>query len=96
MSTHIEAPWLVTVLGDSFRVQPHTHSDVICDDENGESCQWSEYNIATARLIAAAPDLLHACRSMLSCCYYMERNDETLAAVKSTMKAIAKATGDAP
>ena len=49
---------------------------------------------ADARLIAAAPDLLEAAKAMLACCYDLERNDETLAAVKATMYAIAKATGE--
>ena len=51
---------------------------------------------ADARLIAAAPELLEACKAMLACCYDLERNDETLAAVKTTMYAIAKATGEMP
>jgi hypothetical protein len=51
---------------------------------------------ANARLIAAAPDLLAACKAMLACCYDLERNDETIAAVKTTMAAITKATGELP
>jgi hypothetical protein len=51
---------------------------------------------ANARLIAAAPDLLKAAQAMLACCYDLERNDETLEAVKVTMKAIAVATGEQP
>jgi len=46
------------------------------------------------RLHAENQELLSACRAMLACCYDMERNDETLAAVKATMLAIAKATGE--
>jgi hypothetical protein len=51
---------------------------------------------ANARLIAAAPELLAAAQAMLAVCYDLERNDETLAAVKKTMIAIAKATGENP
>ena len=46
------------------------------------------------RLHAVNTELLAACQAMLACCYDMERNDETLAAVKATMLAIAKATGE--
>ena len=45
-------------------------------------------------LAESAPELLSALQAMLKCCYDMERNDETLAAVKGAMKAIYKATGD--
>lgn len=41
-------------------------------------------------------ELLAACKAMLACCYDLERNEETLAAVKTTMAAIAKATGELP
>lgn len=51
---------------------------------------------ASAKLIDAAPDLLHALQAMLECCYDMERNDQTLAAVKAAMNAIYKATGELP
>lgn len=46
------------------------------------------------RLHAVSTELLAACQAMLACCYDMERNDETLAAVKATMLAVAKATGE--
>ncbi len=49
---------------------------------------------ANARLIAAAPELLKAAQAMLDVCYDLERNDDTLAAVKKAMLAVAKATGE--
>ena len=52
--------------------------------------------VSNARLIDAAPDLLHALQAMLDCCYDMERNDQTIAAVKEAMMAIYKATGEMP
>lgn len=52
--------------------------------------------VANARLIDAAPDLLHALQAMLDCCYDMERNDQTIAAVKEAISAIYKATGEMP
>lgn len=48
--------------------------------------------LANARLIAAAPDLLKALQDLLACCYDIERDDETVAAVNATRAAIAKAT----
>lgn len=50
----------------------------------------------SAKLIAAAPDLLAAAQAMLACCYDLERDDETIAAVKAARAAIAKATGAKP
>lgn len=52
--------------------------------------------VENARLIDAAPDLLDALKAMLECCYDMERNDQTIAAVKAAMNAIYKATGELP
>ena len=46
------------------------------------------------RLHTVNTELLAACQAMLASCYDMERNDETLAAVKATMLAVAKATGE--
>ena len=46
------------------------------------------------RLHEVNAELVEALQAMLGCCYDMERNDETLAAVKSAMKAIYKATGE--
>lgn len=48
------------------------------------------------RLHEVNAELVEALQSMLGCCYDMERNDETLAAVKGAMKAIYKATGEQP
>ena len=48
--------------------------------------------MANARLIAAAPDLLSALQDMLACVYDEERNDETIKAVEAARTAIAKAT----
>lgn len=48
------------------------------------------------RLHEVNAELVEALQAMLGCCYDMERNDETLAAVKGAMKAIYKATGEQP
>jgi len=48
--------------------------------------------MANARLIAAAPDLLNALIDMLACVHDEERNDETVKAVEAARAAIAMAT----
>jgi len=48
--------------------------------------------MANARLIAAAPDLLVALQAMLDCCYDEECNDETIQAVRMARFAVKKAT----
>jgi hypothetical protein len=45
------------------------------------------------RLHEVNAELMEAAQAMLAVYYDMERNDETLAAVKKTMKAVYKATG---
>lgn len=79
----------------SWHIETHSMGAVviICNDKGHPIARMVDnQDYANAALIAAAPDLLKACQNMLACCYDMERNDETLAAVKSTMYAIAKAT----
>jgi hypothetical protein len=63
---HTPGPWRVQATGHSFVVEANTHTEVISVDENGDPCRWSEYNEATARLIAAAPDLLEALKLMVA------------------------------
>jgi len=46
------------------------------------------------RLHEVNAELVEAAQAMLAVCYDLERNDETLAAVKKTMKAVFKATGE--
>lgn len=53
----------------------------------GESAIYTGDSKANARLIAAAPDLLEACRAVLSCCPDWD------ATVKMVKAAIAKADG---
>jgi hypothetical protein len=56
---HTEAPWQVRALGGGlYSVETHTHTEVFGEDEIGRKCKWAERSMATASLIAAAPDLL--------------------------------------
>lgn len=50
-------------------------------------------NPADIDLIAAAPDLLNALRSMIDVCHDHERDDATIAAIRFARAAIAKAQG---
>lgn len=91
MSKHTPGPWLIAEDGFITVRIGNNYPEVA----KVFDAPFDDHEVpANARLIAAAPDLLEACRAMLDCCYDMDRNDETLAAVKATMKAIAKATGE--
>lgn len=92
MSKHTPGPW-------RFTSRPHdgNYMRIHCSSDPNEGDNLRGYcGEANARLIAAAPDLLEACKAMLACCYDLERNDETIAAVETTRAAIAKATGELP
>ena len=98
---HIPGPWRVTALGDEFRVEEHVRTEAICEDEEGMPCVWSEYNIATARLIAAAPELLRALKNLFVCMLAQDlENHEVrpteevyMACMGAAYQAITKATG---
>jgi hypothetical protein len=46
------------------------------------------------RLLEQRTALLEALQGMLGCCFDMERNDETMAAVKKAMRVIYEVTGE--
>lgn len=94
MSKHTPGPWIARpasvdtgMEGYVFVYCPKDY--LICGPVNNRPD-----GLDNARLIAAAPELLEAAQAMLAVCYDLERNDETLAAVKKTMKAVFKATGE--
>ena len=89
MSKHTPGPWNTYVNMWPDRVLVRSMFD-----DGTERALVAITNAQNASLIAAAPDMLAALQGMLDCCYDLERNDETLAAVKAAMKAIAKATGE--
>jgi len=95
MKTHTPGPWVFEWSND---VGPDDDYYIeffdVLDGKGNKIAQVDEK--VDARLIAAAPELLAAAQAMLAVCYDLERNDETLTAVKKTMTAIAKATGENP
>lgn len=85
---HIEAPWRVAAFGDaSYRVESHTHTEVFGEDATGQKCVWSEHTMATANLIAAAPDLLEALQFLM-----VASGEQLTTAFEQAQDAIAKAT----
>lgn len=95
MSAHTPGPWQRGLCQVTKEFLKGRLTEAVID-ESGLVIAITGEGAADANLIAAAPELLEALQAMLSCCYDMERNDETTAAVKSAMKAIYKATGDMP
>lgn len=101
MSKHTRGPWAVRVKqpwergdGGSFAIDAEEWGEMAtvyahCADESADIGQ------ANARLIAAAPDLLHACRLIIEnaplAADWLERND--IGAYKQVKAAITKATG---
>jgi hypothetical protein len=67
------------------------HSTVVANIPTRATIPPQE-QMANARLIAAAPDLLMALQAMLDCCYDEELNDETVQAVRMARLAVKKAT----
>ena len=57
-----------------------------------ETDGWPDAAAELRRLHEVNAELVEAAQAMLAVCYDIERNDETLAAVKKTMKAIFTAT----
>lgn len=94
------APYVVADQGKAWDnpVICNMYDDVTPDDSVtiGSWLEPLANAAANARLIAAAPDLLEAVQGLLACAYDIERNDETIAAVKKAMGAIALATGELP
>ena len=87
-ATHTPGPWDIGYAQADDIV-------IVGPDKELEICTvWSDPNVCDAKLIAAAPEMLDALRQMLACCYDIERNDETIAAVKAAMKAVLNATGE--
>jgi hypothetical protein len=85
MSKHTPGPWDAS----RWRVcaEPGGNIKVICDTANNKASRTEE-NAANARLIAAAPDLLAACRSLLA-----QLEFECGDLVSEAKAAIAKAEG---
>lgn len=91
---HTPGPWRVLAHGGAtYEVESHTHTESRGIDCNGMPCQWSDHTEATARLIAAAPELLEALymtRRQLAKLSF--KDGEISAAIEAAYRAIAKAT----
>ncbi len=84
MSAHTPGPWLINGEFDSeISVEIASAAWPICELDPVE---WSPEEIANARLIAAAPELLEACKLVSS-------DHGSSAALRAVLKAIAKAEG---
>lgn len=87
------APWKVEItpgLRDTVVVVNGGDDEMVCECYEGRL----EERMANARLIAAAPDLLEALRSMLTNCHDADRDDAIRKAVVASHAAISKATGE--
>ena len=95
---HIKAPWQVSANGDAtYCVLSHTHTESRGLDAKGYECEWSDHTMATARLISAAPDLLHALEMVRDADNDCVRDGlQTIPPIarKTIDDAIAKATGE--
>lgn len=89
---HIPGPWRVQAKGFSFIVEEHTHTESISVDANGEECIWSEYNEATACLIASAPEMLIALRDLVNLVDSFDKSDK-LIELKKARAVLEQATG---
>jgi len=101
VSAHTPGPWAIY---DERRVFAR---GLVCEcrvplENDPEDDEWDSPEVAAAeaeaaanaRLIAAAPDLLAACRAMAACCGPAETwNGETNAALRMIEAAVAKAEG---
>lgn len=98
MSAHLPGPWRVSEMNNGFIFVKHdsnAHGPLVVTVAwvvVREGCYVE--GEANARLIAAAPDLLAACRAMVECCGSSENwNGETRHALSVIEAAIAKAEG---
>ena len=90
---HTPGPWRVLAHGGAtYEVESHTQTESHGIDCNGFPCAWADHTEATARLIAAAPDLL---RELLRLTDIVVAHADILdcdAAIDAATAAIAKAT----
>ncbi len=102
MSKHTAGPWKLQTVSIESRGGSNTchkigpfHACIYDDWRPREAGISEEENLANARLIAAAPELLTACYSLLACCGAGDKTAENAARTQA-MAAIAKATGSEP
>lgn len=99
MTTHTQGPWHVAEEHESAAVIRDNGGKIICSVRNGYGIKLPEDAQqkpgANARLIAAAPDLLYACKLMLaemeSRFDYTKPTEDEQAAMDAAQDAIDKA-----
>jgi len=91
MSKHTPGPWVAQ--GRYIGVKGHMSYIGECGDQNGN---WTNepMAVANARLIAAAPDLLEALKSLIDMDIAYKRGPVVEDAVTKARAAIAKAQGE--
>lgn len=96
-SKHTPAPWIVRFradgssyisMGDPSK-GPHKAADLFLTADGGES------DLADARLIAAAPELLEAAQAAWNCIAELPSTQARVEVAELLLAAIAKATGGA-
>lgn len=104
MSKHTPGPWIARepsdgdewFFGHRLRNGIYGKQIVVSDSRDNEICVYSgntDGEIANARLIAAAPDLLEACIEILAEMQVWETDQGTHPAATKARAAIVKATG---
>ena len=92
MSQHTKGPWLFSEAtcknGPLLAIETCVGAGDVAGIHGG-----SEEDYANARLIAAAPDLLSACREAMDMCDSMEYNSYMMRVRDDLAAAIAKAEG---
>jgi hypothetical protein len=102
-NTHTPGPWVIQTCNangpflDSFFIS--TEERIVCrfPTGTGQFSETGQENLANARLIAAAPELLSALEDML-CAYMGDREmtaEDCVCAADIARAAIAKAKGEA-
>jgi hypothetical protein len=91
--SHTPAPW---GWDDAYtELYSLAYDTTILADSKGDTLiGFEEIDLGNARLIAAAPVLLHAVKKLLANCHDVERDDATIDAIGHAKYAILAATGE--
>ena len=95
VSKYTPGPWRVSDGDDLWVAGPISTDNVICDIVPRDADSYTEEDEANAALIAAAPDLLEACKRALSGAWLhaTSGHSDAVAVHDELRAAIARATG---